>query len=128
MSERGAITLKIASLEHRLCFSSTTHSEEGTGCKEWLAVQNNAAIMSGQVWRLATCAFLHSGLLHIGMNCYSLNSLGPMMERTSNHRRFGVVYAAGALGCSLLSFFKSPVNSLGASGTIPLLLRHWRLF
>lgn len=82
-------------------------------------VQNNAAIGAGQVWRLATCAFLHSGLLHLVMNLFSLNSLGPMMERTSNHRRFGAVYFAGALGCSLLSFYKSPVNSLGASGVLP---------
>ena len=79
--------------------------------------QNNAAISAGEWWRFVTPAFLHSGVIHVAINCYSLKNLGPFMETLSNRKRFAAVYAAGALGCTVLSYLCSPVHSVGASGT-----------
>lgn len=86
-------------------------------------LQNNAAISAGQWWRFVTPAFLHSGIVHMAINCYSLKNLGPFMESLTNKRRFVSVYAAGALGCTALSYLCSPLNSVGASGIALLQIR-----
>lgn len=45
--------------------------------------QINALIVAGQWWRLLTPAFLHGNLMHLVVNSYSLNNLGPTVERTA---------------------------------------------
>lgn len=47
------------------------------------APQINALIVAGQWWRLLTPAFLHGNLMHLVVNSYSLNNLGPTVERTA---------------------------------------------
>ena len=36
--------------------------------------------------RLLTCTFLHAGLLHLGLNCYALFSIGPDVEAVLGYR------------------------------------------
>jgi membrane associated rhomboid family serine protease len=43
-------------------------------------LQVNTLMMAGQWWRLLTPAFLHGNLMHLAVNCYSLNNLGPPVE------------------------------------------------
>lgn len=45
--------------------------------------QINSLILAGQWWRLLTPAFLHGNLMHLVVNSYSLNNLGPTVERTA---------------------------------------------
>lgn len=77
------------------------------------------AVGAGEWWRLVTGGFLHSGLLHIGMNMYILYILGPMMERALGHVRYAALYAAALLAGSLGVIIVSPTSpTLGASGAI----------
>jgi membrane associated rhomboid family serine protease len=73
----------------------------------------------GEWYRIFTGAFLHGGLLHVGMNMYVLYILGPQMERELGHRDFALVYGvalvAGSFGALLLDPF---VPTVGASGAI----------
>ena len=70
--------------------------------KGWLSAwgcKHNAAIASGQVWRLATPALLHGNLVHLLLNLWSLNVVGPTTENLFGRRRMLAVYiAAGVTG------------------------------
>jgi rhomboid protease GluP len=75
--------------------------------------------VSGQWWRLLTCIFVHSGLLHIGFNMWCLWSLGRIAESVYGHWTFAAVYLISGLAASLTSVIWNPiVLSVGASGAI----------
>ncbi|KAG9451060.1 hypothetical protein H6P81_011025 [Aristolochia fimbriata] len=78
----------------------------------------NSLIDQGQLWRLLTSSFLHGNIGHLLVNCYSLNSIGPDVEKFSGPRRFLAVYITSIIASSTMSycFCKSP--SVGASGAI----------
>ncbi|KAH9685773.1 RHOMBOID-like protein 10 [Citrus sinensis] len=57
----------------------------------------NSLIDKGQFWRLATSAFLHANIAHLMVNCYSLNSIGPTMEKICGPRRYLGVYFSSAI-------------------------------
>lgn len=78
----------------------------------------NPAIRAGEWWRLLTPVLLHGNLLHLATNNFALNSLGPLTERLSGHRRFVAVYVAAGVAGSLASFAFSPAPAVGASGAI----------
>lgn len=83
-----------------------------------LGAKSNADIMQGQIWRLLTPVFLHIGLLHIGVNMYSLYIIGPAVERPFGSPRFTAIYFLSGVGgvASSLAFSQQP--SAGASGAI----------
>src|ERR1700694_203660 len=39
----------------------------------------NSLINQGQVWRLFTSMFLHIGLIHLAVNCFSLYNIGTLL-------------------------------------------------
>jgi len=78
----------------------------------------NERLAAGEAWRLVTPVFLHAGLLHIGVNMYSLYALGPAVERFFGRGRFLVVYLLAGTSGVLLSLVMSPSPSVGASGAI----------
>lgn len=82
------------------------------GAKENLLIEN------GQIWRLLTCAFLHSGLIHIGCNMYSLYIIGPQINQIYGAKKYFLIYIISCITSSLLSYLMSPSNSVGASGGI----------
>ncbi|KAG1676085.1 hypothetical protein FOA52_014951 [Chlamydomonas sp. UWO 241] len=91
----------------------------------------NSYIFEGQWWRLITPTFLHSGLFHLAINCYALNSLGPQVETLTGPRRFAAIYLTSALTGTVASVLMTPQPSLGASGAIfglgaSLALFYWR--
>lgn len=45
-------------------------------------LQVNQLIAAGQWWRFVTPAFLHGGIMHLVVNSYSLNNLGPAVENS----------------------------------------------
>jgi membrane associated rhomboid family serine protease len=87
--------------------------------KQWelfpLAIAQNH-----EFYRLLTSAFLHYGLVHLGLNMFALYVLGPGLERVLGSWRFLAVYGLSALGGSVAAFLFSPVLSAtaGASGAI----------
>lgn len=84
-----------------------------------LGAKYNPLIENGEVWRLLTCAFLHSGFIHIGCNMYSLYIIGPQINQIYGAGKYLVVYIISCITSSLLSFYMSPYSiSVGASGGI----------
>ncbi len=78
----------------------------------------NSLIMQGEYWRLLSPMFLHSDIVHVTVNCYSLFALGTQVERVFGHKKFAVIYlVSGFMGC-IASFAFSLNASVGASGAI----------
>jgi membrane associated rhomboid family serine protease len=73
-----------------------------------------------QYWRIVTSAFLHDGLLHIGVNMYSLYVLGRFVEPVLGSARMLLVYLISMLasGFGVVYFSAADVATLGASGAI----------
>ncbi|XP_031379906.1 RHOMBOID-like protein 10, chloroplastic isoform X2 [Punica granatum] len=78
----------------------------------------NSLIDKGQIWRLVTSSFLHANAVHLMINCYSLNSVGPSVETISGPRRFLTVYFTSAIASSAMSYWFSRGPAVGASGAI----------
>ncbi len=72
-----------------------------------------------QYWRLVTGAFLHDGILHIGINMFSLYFVGAALEPAIGTRNFVVVYLTSLLAGSFGSLlFQPQYPTIGASGAI----------
>ncbi|KAI4367445.1 hypothetical protein MLD38_023184 [Melastoma candidum] len=78
----------------------------------------NSLIEMGQWWRLATASVLHANAMHLMVNCYSLNSIGPSVETMSGARRFLTIYFTSAIASSVMSLCMSKAPAVGASGAI----------
>ena len=75
--------------------------------------------LAGQYWRLVTCAFLHIGILHLGLNMWVFWRLGRMLEKLIGAFMLAGVYVLTGVGASLLSLSWNPMRvSAGASGAI----------
>jgi rhomboid protease GluP len=95
-----------------------------------------AVLQDGEVYRLLTSMFLHSGiytrygtvdlsgLLHIVFNCYMIYTVGRILERLFGSVRFALIYFLGGLTGSIFSavLYFPPVVSIGASGAVFALL------
>ncbi|AWK50895.1 rhomboid family intramembrane serine protease [Clostridium beijerinckii] len=79
----------------------------------------NVLIEQGEIWRLLTCAFLHSNLIHIACNMYSLYIIGPQIQQIYGTRKYLIIYIISCITSSSLSYLMSPSSiSVGASGGI----------
>ena len=78
------------------------------------------AVAHGELYRLLTSAFLHSGITHLLFNMFALFVIGPPLETWLGRMRFGCLYVLSALGGSVLVYLFSPLNAptLGASGAV----------
>ncbi len=78
------------------------------------------AVADGQLYRLASAAFLHYGAMHLLFNMWALYVVGPPLEIWLGRLRFGALYALSGLGGSVLVYLLSPLNTAtaGASGAI----------
>lgn len=78
------------------------------------------AVAHGELYRLLTSAFLHSGITHILFNMFALFVVGPPLEIWLGRTRFVALYLLSALGGSVLIYLFSPLNvpTLGASGAV----------
>ena len=78
-----------------------------------------APVAAGDWYRLVTAGFLHSGLLHVGLNAYLLYLLGQLVEGALGSGRFLAIYLAGLLGGSAGAILLSYQSfSIGASGAV----------
>ncbi|XXG39294.1 hypothetical protein AAC387_Pa01g0293 [Persea americana] len=78
----------------------------------------NSLIDEGELWRLVTSSFLHANIGHLLVNCYSLNSVGPTVEKISGPGRFLTVYFTSAIASSTLSYYLCKAPAVGASGAV----------
>ncbi|KAK4378660.1 hypothetical protein RND71_000522 [Anisodus tanguticus] len=58
------------------------------------------------------------GLTSLHVNCYSLNSVGPGVEKVSGPRRYVALYLTSAIASSAMSSWLSKAPAVGASGAI----------
>jgi len=100
--------------------------------REWLYTNlqhDNAALATGELWRMVTHALLHSqgSLMHILFNMYALYLFGPALERQVGSAPFGIFYLAAAAAGSAAAFLLGPPSMLavGASGAIFGLFGAW---
>jgi membrane associated rhomboid family serine protease len=86
-----------------------------------LTANNPFPIYTGthEYWRLVTSAFLHDGILHIGINMLSLYFVGSALEPAIGSRNFVVVYMTSLLcGSFGALLFQPQYPTIGASGAI----------
>jgi membrane associated rhomboid family serine protease len=77
------------------------------------------AVADGEVWRLLTAGFLHSGLLHLAFNMFALWILGGLLEPAIGRLRFALIYFVSLLGGSFGALLVEPdALTVGASGAI----------
>jgi membrane associated rhomboid family serine protease len=81
-----------------------------------------AALIKSNVWaepwRLLTGTMLHGSFMHLLMNALAALSFSTLLEGAANRRYVAVVWLAGALAGSLLSWAATSTTSVGASGGI----------
>ena len=89
--------------------------------KGWISAwgcKHNQAIASGQLWRLATPALLHGNLLHLLVNCYTLNHLGPTTEALFGGKRMLAVYVLSGVSGNVFSYYMNHLPAVGCSGAL----------
>lgn len=84
-----------------------------TGSWEWWARFGFIpALTDTEPWRWVTSAFIHFGILHLGLNMFVLYQFGSALERVLGRARFAAIYGAAILGGSLV------IDILAAPGEI----------
>ncbi|ANU24309.1 rhomboid family intramembrane serine protease [Planococcus donghaensis] len=90
---------------------------------QWIyfyGVGSNFYIAEGQWWRFFTPMFLHSGVMHLLFNMFSLFLFGPELERLTGKVRFTTIYLLAGFFASAATYFLQPLDysHVGASGAI----------
>ena len=90
-----------------------------TGLLVALGANYGPLVKNGEIYRLVACMFLHGGIMHFGLNMYSLFIVGPRVEDFFGKWKFLLIYFLSGICGSLLSVGMNPdVVSIGASGAI----------
>ncbi|MGH2986383.1 MAG: rhomboid family intramembrane serine protease, partial [Solirubrobacterales bacterium] len=83
------------------------------------AVGQPVGVAEGEPYRIVTSAFLHSGLLHLGLNMFALYILGTLLEPAIGTGRFVGIYVASVLAGSCGALLLDPDQlTVGASGGV----------
>ena len=105
----------------------------GQGGRIWMeGVLFGPVVGDGEWWRLITAAFLHYGVIHLGLNMLVLWFIGPALEDFFGHARYLLLYVVGGLAGSAGALIVSPnALTVGASGAIfglmgAALILEWR--
>lgn len=98
------------------------------------ALDAQAVIDRGELWRLFSALFLHDNPAHLGFNLFALYIIGPPLEKTIGTIRFAVCYLITGLGSTagvvLLTLIRIAHRALliGASGCIMGIVGVWAGF
>ena len=77
------------------------------------------AVAEGEVWRVLTAGFLHSGFVHLLFNMMGLYILGGLLEPAIGRLRFALIYFLSLLVGSFGALVLDPNSvTVGASGGI----------
>lgn len=80
----------------------------------------NLFIREGEVWRLATPIFMHSGFAHVLFNSFSLVLFGPALERIAGKAKFAGIYLITGISANVATLLLEPLTytHVGSSGAI----------
>lgn len=84
----------------------------------WGVKLSDKILRGQQLYRLVTPMFLHGGIAHLFTNMYSLQNVGPDLERLVGSPRLVLTYLISGVAGNMLSAWCSPNPSLGASGAV----------
>lgn len=85
--------------------------------------------LGSQPHRLLTPVFLHGGLGHLAVNTYSLQNLGPAVERAFGRWSFLATYLVSGVAGNIVGAYRQPRRpSVGASGAVCGLLGAYYVF
>jgi membrane associated rhomboid family serine protease len=90
------------------------------GLFSWaLTRSGEIGVAAGEPYRLVTTAFLHAGIIHLGLNMVALYFLGVLLEPAIGTWRFVGIYTASVLCGSFGALLFTPNTlTVGASGGI----------
>jgi membrane associated rhomboid family serine protease len=120
------IGLNVAAFIAVLATGGTLGSGGGTFSNRFALVGAGATASQGyfgvafhEWYRLVTGAFLHAGLIHLGMNMLVLWLIGSQLERLIGAPRYIALYIVSAVAGSFAVMLVEPVSyTVGASGAI----------
>jgi membrane associated rhomboid family serine protease len=72
-------------------------------------------------WQVVSYAFLHEGLLHIGLNMYALWMFGSPLENVWGPRRFATYYFACVIGAALSQLVVSEILLMNGGTAYPVI-------
>ena len=73
----------------------------------------------GEIYRVLTYGFLHSGIFHLGLNMLALYFLGTLLEPAIGTGRFLGIYVLSILGGALgVALIEPEAGAVGASGGV----------
>ena len=77
-------------------------------------------LIGHQYWRMFSSMFLHSGILHLGLNMWALWVIGGFVEAVLGRTKFIIIYFVSGFAGSVLIILVAPitVTNVGASGAI----------
>ncbi|CAN5613880.1 hypothetical protein BH11PLA2_BH11PLA2_46140 [soil metagenome] len=86
-------------------------------------------LLRGEGWRLAASPFLHSGIVHLLINMYTLVVIGSLAEDFWGRWKFIVIYVGSALAAGCLGIALRPdailVGASGATSGLTLSVAVW---
>ncbi len=66
-----------------------------------------------EYYRLITANFIHFGIFHIVVNCYSLYNIGTFMERILSFKDYLIVIIASMISTTLIPYILYFINGFG---------------
>lgn len=111
-----ALVTRLGTDSHVLSYLYMTDYEVAGGYLRWRI--GFPEIFHGQIWRLWTPLFIHSGLLHLIFNMLWLKDLGTMIERRQGTWFLVLQVLVMGLLSNLAQYFWSGPNFGGMSGVV----------
>lgn len=66
-----------------------------------------------EYWRFITANFIHFGIVHLLINCYSLYNIGAFLERTFKPKQYAFILLISAIFTNLLTYIVYLLFNIG---------------
>lgn len=75
-------------------------------------------VLYGQIWRIVTSGFLHSDLIHLAINMFSLWYIGRFVESFFGERKYFIVFTVSLIIGSLFSLMVDLLGLIGGTNVL----------